>query len=134
MVAIYQEYLFEGRRFDIDGLTDLFGRMLWNAPAWPYFAPLGIAAGGFYWLTWQVCTGSPLKQSGRVKTGVGLAGNLLQGWSRHRMNLAPADTEGGSRLGMDQKNRRPIALSDVDANKHTLSAWARSAAARRSRS
>ena len=120
MVDIYQEYLFEGRRFDVDGLTALFGRMLWNGPAWPYFAPLGIAAGGLYWLIWQVCTGSPLKRSSRAKAGVGLAGNLLKRWSRHCMNLATADIEGGSRIGMDQKSRKPIALSDIDANKHTL--------------
>ena len=52
MVDIYRDFLFDGRRFDFDGLITLFGRMLLNGPAWPYFAPVGVVAGG-----WSSATG-----------------------------------------------------------------------------
>ena len=63
MVAIYRDYLFDGQRWDVEGLQTLFARMLLNGPAWPYFAPLGIAAGGLYFTSWHICTGSQLKRT-----------------------------------------------------------------------
>ena len=120
MVDIYRDFLFDGHRFDFDGLFALFGRMLLNGPAWPYFGPVGVVAGGLYWIIWQVCTGNPIKRSVRAKSNRGPFASLMMRWSRHRMNHADADTADGNRIGIDKKNRKPVDLSDIDANKHAL--------------
>ena len=48
MAEIYRDYLFAGFRWDTEGLFQLFRQMIWHRPAWWFFAPLGIAAGGLY--------------------------------------------------------------------------------------
>ena len=67
MVEIYQDYLFDGQRWDFSGLRALFGHMLLDGAAWPYFAPLGIAAGGLYFTSWHICTGSPLRRTTQAR-------------------------------------------------------------------
>lgn len=63
MVDIYRDFLFDGHRFDFDGVIKLFSRMLLNGPAWPYFAPVDVVAGGLYWIIWRSAPAIP--SSGR---------------------------------------------------------------------
>ena len=120
MVDIYRDFLFDGHRFDFDGLITLFGRMLLNGSAWPYFAPVGVVAGGLYWIIWQVCTGNPIERSARAKSKRRPFASLMTRWGRQRLNHAAADTADGSRIGIDKKSGKGIDLADVDANKHAL--------------
>ena len=120
MVMIYRDFLFDGFRWDTQGLWTVFGRMLLNGPAWPYFAPLGIAAGGLYWTTWLVTTGSPLKRVARGESGAKAPLGLLARFAKRRADNANAAIEGGSLLGVDKASGKRVTLSDADANKHTL--------------
>ena len=120
MVAIYRDYLFDGHRWDFDGLRTLFGQMLLDGPAWPYFAPLGIAAGGLYVTSYHVCTGGQLRQTTQAASRSKTAPGLMARAAKRRVDRADAETEEGTLLGIDKPSRKQVHLSDDDANKHTL--------------
>ena len=120
MVAIYRDYLFDGHRWDFAGLRALFGQMLLDGPAWPYFAPLGIAAGGLYLTSWHVCTGNQLRQTTQVARRPKVALNLMARVAKRRVDQTDAETEDGTVLGFDKKTRKQVQLSDSDASKHVL--------------
>ena len=120
MAEIYRTYLFDGFRWDTQGLFALFGDMIWHRPAWSFFGPIGIAAGGVYWTAWTLFTNSPLKQVARGKPTKKRAISLKARINRYRANLTPAAIEDGSLIGVDQKSGAPVHLTDKDAKHHTL--------------
>ena len=120
MVAIYRDYLFDGSRWDTAGLWAVFGRMILNGPAWPFFAPIGIAAGGLYWTTWLVTNDSPLKRVAKGQRGVRMPSRLLAKFAKRRSGDRDAGVSHGTLLGVDKHDRKPIILSDSDANKHVM--------------
>lgn len=120
MVAIYRDYLFDGQRIDIEGLPALFLSMLVNGPAWPYFAPLGIVAGGLYATCWQVLTGSPLRRTTRVMPCDKVTSGVMTRFAKRRVDDADALIGDSTLLGVDKHARKRVTLSDADANKHTL--------------
>ena len=120
MAEIYRDYLFAGFRWDTDGLFDLFGRMLWHRPAWAFFGPLGVAAGGFYWTAWTLFTKSPLKQVARGRQTKKREVSLWARINRFRAHRRPAAVKGGSLIGVEQARGEPVHLSDNDAKHHTL--------------
>ena len=120
MAEIYRDYLFAGFRWDTEGLFHLFRQMIWHRPAWSFFAPLGIAAGGLYWTAWTLFTKSPLKQVAHGRSANKRSISLWAKMARLRANQRPAAIEGGSLVGVDQANGRPAHLTDADAKQHTL--------------
>ncbi len=120
MVEIYRGYLFDGQRWDFSGLRALFGQMLLDGPAWPYFAPLGIAAGGLYFTSYHVCTGSQLRRTTQAASRPTAALGLMTRTAKRRVDQADAETQAGTLLGIDKQSRQRVHFSDDDANKHTL--------------
>ena len=120
MIQIYREFLFDGHRFDFNGLGVHFGRMLWHVPAWPYFAPIGVTAAGLYSITWQIFTKSPLKRAAQGKRQRSIGTSFMMRRAKEATNQAPAATENGTLLGIARRDRKRIELSDDHANKHAL--------------
>jgi len=120
MIQIYREFLVDGDHVDVEGLSVHFGRMLLHLPAWPYFAPIGVTAGGLYWITWQVCTKSPLKRTAQGKRPRSFGANFMRRRAKKAVNAAAAETDNGALLGIDKSDRNQVPLSDHHANKHTL--------------
>ena len=46
MAEVYRLYLFDGFRWDMDGLGAYYAKMLGYWPSWKYFMPLGVFVGG----------------------------------------------------------------------------------------
>lgn len=120
MAEIYRDYLFAGFRWDTEGLFQLFSQMIWHRPAWWFFAPLGIAAGGLYWTAWTLFTKSPLKQVAHGRAASKRSISLRARINRFFANRRPAAIDGGSLIGVDQTNGKPVHLTDADAKQHTL--------------
>jgi type IV secretory pathway TraG/TraD family ATPase VirD4 len=120
MVEIYREYLFDGQRWDFIGLRALFVQMLMDGPAWPYFAPLGIAAGGLYFTTYHVCMGSQLQRTTQAKSRGRSGPGFITKIAKRRADQADAEIGEGTLIGIDMESRKRVQLSDKDANTHTL--------------
>ena len=120
MAEIYRIYLFDGSRWDMDGLAAYYTEMLAYWPSWTYFTPLGIFTGGAALTVWQVYGASPLRRTARGKPIRHERRSLLARWTGRRLPKQPAAVDGGTLLGIDKTSGRQVVLSDADANTHTL--------------
>ncbi len=120
MAKVYQIYLFDGSRWDMDGLAAYYTKMLAYWPSWKYFTPLGIFAGGAALTVWQIFGASPLRRTARGKPIRLERRSLLACWADLRLPKQPAAVDGGTLLGVDKTSGRKVHLSDADANTHSF--------------
>ena len=120
MAEVYRLYLFDGFRWDMDGLGTYYTKMLGYWPSWKYFMPLGVFAGGAALTIWQVYGASPLRRTARGKPIRTERRSLMARWAERRLPKQRAAANGGTLLGVDKIGGRQILLSDAAANTHTL--------------
>ena len=120
MLQMYKVYLTDDMRWNFAGLFQNFVDVLTVPKAWLFFMPLGVTAGGIYWVTWQVFAKSPLKASTQAGVKNSALGKFLKERALQHVNEKPAATADGTTLGIRRDNRKTVDLSDRDANKHML--------------
>ena len=120
MAEIYRVYLFDGWTWDMDGLWAYYGKLLSYAPAWSYFSPLGVFAGGITITAWQLYWSSPLRRTARGKPLKTERPSWRAWWTTRSMPTVSAAAESGTFMGVDKMTGRHVEISDADANTHSL--------------
>ena len=120
MAEIYRVYLFDGWTWDTDGLWTYYGKLLAHGPAWSYFSPLGVFAGGITITAWQLYWSSPLRRTARGKPPKTERPSWRTWWTTRSMPRLSAAVGSGTFMGIDKMTGRHIEISDADANTHSL--------------
>ena len=105
MAEIYRTYLFDGFRWDTEGLFALFGDMIWHRPAMVILRPTRHRCGRCLLDRLDALHQEPA-ETGRARQAKEEAYeiSLKARINRYRANLTPAAIEDGSLIGVDQKS------------------------------
>ncbi len=120
MAEVYRLYLFDGFRWDMDGLGAYYAKMLGYWTFWKYFTPLGVFAGGAALTVWQVYGASPLCRTARGKPIRTERRSFMAHWTERQLPKREAAAHRGTLFGVDKISGRQVLLSDADSNTHTL--------------